>query len=157
VNAQCRLFGPRRFSAALIIGAAVVSVTIDSQVIEIGGFALRYPVQYGDIVMHTFIHSMYEVPVIERFRIENGRMHLFHVDSESHAALEYYGIENRLENNVTRRIREFSIPVDSIGLHMLFIGNQAVSLSTVNSGTPSIRIRLIQQPAVVNWVNSLWR
>jgi hypothetical protein len=84
-------------------------------------------------------------------------MHLFHVDSESHAALEYYGIENRLENNVTRRIQEFSIPVDSIGLHMLYIGNQAVSLSTVNPGKPGIRIRLIQQPAVVNWVNSLWR
>lgn len=143
--------------AFLIAGLALASIAIDSLVIEIGSSGRCIPVENGDVLTHTFIHSMYDVPVIERFRIENEEMHLFHVDSESGAALEYYGIENHHENNVSRRIQEFSIPVDSIGSHVLFIGNRHIFLSDLNEGGHSIRIRLTRLPAIVNWVNFLWR
>jgi hypothetical protein len=151
--------------AALIIAAVFGVISIDSQFIEIRGPGLLYPVQNGDTVTHAFIHSMYDVPVFERFRIENAAMHLFHVDSISDAALEYYGIENRHENNVNRRIREFCIPIGSIGSHVLFIGNHAICLYFEQSQTAfflnpcehSICVRLFRRSAVINWANSLWR
>jgi hypothetical protein len=144
-------------SAFFIAALALAFIAIDIRIIEIGASGLSIPVKNGDVMTHTFIHSMYDVPVIERFRIENDGMHLFHVDSESGAALEYYGIENRHENNVSRRIQEFSIPVDSIGSHVLSIGNRHIFLSDLNEGGHSIRIRLTRLPAIVNGVNFLWR
>jgi hypothetical protein len=151
--------------AVLITAVAFMVIFVDSQVIEIRGPGLFYPVENGDTVTHAFVHSMYDVPVFERFRIENAAMHLFHVNSVSDAALEYYGIENRHESNVDRRITEFCIPIDSIGSHVLFIGNHAICLYfersqtafSLNPGEHRICVRLSRRPAVINWVNSLWR
>ena len=144
-------------SAVLIAGLAAAFISIDTPVIEIGESRRCIAVKTGDSMTHTFIHSMYDVPVFERFRIENDGMHLFHVDSESLAALEYYDIENRLENNVSRRIQEFSIPAESIGSHVLIIGNRQISLSGLKDGERSTPVRLTRRPAIVNRVNFLWR
>jgi len=148
----------RRFwLCVLIIGLAAAALTVDSQMIEVGNQGLLFPVTDGDLVSHGFTHSMFGVRVIERFRIQNGCLNLFHVESESDAALEYYGIENRHVNNVNRQVREFRIPVASIGSHVLNIRNQSVFLGTSQTSERSILIRLSTRPAIVNWVYSIWR
>jgi hypothetical protein len=147
----------RIWPCILVLGLTAAALNVDSQMIAVGNQGLFFPVANGDIISHEFIHSMYDVRVIERFRIENGWLHLFHVDSESNAALEYYGIDNRRENNVNRRIREFRIPVGSIGSHALHVRNQTVSLGVSQTSERCIFIRLSSRPAVVNWAYSLWR
>jgi len=141
----------------LITGLAAAAFTVDSQIIEVGNTGLFFPVTDGDVVSHEFTHSMYDVRVIERFRIENGCLNLFHVASESDAALEYYGIDNRHVNNANRQIREFGIPVASIGSHVLNIRNQSVFLGALQASEHSIHIRLSSRPAIVNGFYSLWR
>jgi hypothetical protein len=147
----------RIWPCILVLGVATAALMLNSQMIEVGDRGMFILVADGEIISHEFIHSMFDVRVIERFRIENGWLHLFHVDSESDAALEYYGIENRHENNVNQRIREFRIPIESIGSHKLHVRNQTVSLGVLQSSERCILIRLSSRPAVVNLAYSLWR
>jgi hypothetical protein len=71
----------------LCISTAIILVLqIEVQVLKIGGSGLFFRVKNGNIISLKYMHSMYGVPVIERLRVENGRLELFHVKT-SDAAL----------------------------------------------------------------------
>jgi hypothetical protein len=88
---------------------------------------------------------MYGVPVEERFRIEGGRLVLFEVLTTD-AALEYLGIETRGAGNTGRVLQEFSVPADSVGDHVLAVGDRSISLRSIPADQGRILIRLVRQP-----------
>jgi len=112
------------------------------QVVEVGENGSYFSVKDEDIISHEFIHSMYDVLVVERFKVWDGSLILFHVDSPSDAALEYYMIEKRHEGNVNCNISEFCIPTSSIGRHILKIKNQSISLGVSQTRGRQVCIRL---------------
>jgi hypothetical protein len=102
---------------------------------------------------------MYGVPVAEHLRVEDGRMVLFEVAS-SEAALEYLGIESRGPDNVRRVLQEFSIPVDSVGNHVLCAGERRLPLASVPTEDGRILVRLTRPPLFIYLIHSLrefWR
>jgi hypothetical protein len=99
------------------------------------------------------------VPVVEHLRVEESRMVLFEVAS-SDAALEYFGIETKGPDNVRRVLQEFSIPADSVGNHVLDVGERRIPLSTVPSDEGSVLVRLVRQPLfiyLIHQLRELWR
>lgn len=132
----------------IIFCLSVAGLVFNMQVVEVGENGICLLVKKGDIISHEFIHSMYDVPVVERFKVENGSLNLFHVDSPSDAALEYYMIEKRNEGNVNRAISEFCIPTSSIGKHILKINDKSISIATSQTGDRCVRIRLTWLPLV---------
>ncbi len=126
------------------------------QVVEVGDQGLLFPVKNGDVISHEFSHSMYDVPVVERFSVRDGSLNLFHVISPSDAALEYYMIEGRHEGNVNLNVSEFSIPAGSSGGHVLKIKNQSVFLGFSQTGGRSIRVCLTRLPVIIYCVRSFW-
>jgi hypothetical protein len=127
------------------------------RVVEVGDQGLCFPAKNGDVISHTFFHSIYDVPVIERLKVREGSFNLFHVDSPSDAALEYYMIEGRHEGNVNRNIIEFCIPKSSNGGHVLNINDQSIVLGNTLTEGKSVCIRLNRLPVIVYCVRRLWR
>lgn len=138
----------------LLSGLCVIGLSIRIQVLQIGEVMLPAPV--GAVFTHEFTHSMYRVPVSERFRIEDGTFALFHVKTTD-AALEYYGIERREAGNVSGKFTEFAIPAASIGNHVITMGDRAIPLAPSTEQSGSIHIRLVRRPLLILWLNSLWR
>lgn len=99
---------------------------------------------------------MYGVPVVERLRVEDGYFEIFSVTT-SDAALEYFGIASKAEQNVKRAIKEFSIPKNSVGGHSLSVRGNIIPFTTLHDEHKSIHIRLVQQPLLLYLINSLWR
>ena len=64
----------------------------DLLVVKIGSPEVMVPVSEGDVFFRTYMHSMYEVPVSEKFRIEDGHFRLVHVQTQSDAVLAYLGL-----------------------------------------------------------------
>ena len=63
----------------------------DLLVVKIGSPEVMVPVSEGDVFFHTYVHSMYQVPVSEKFRIEDGHFRLVHVQTQSDAVLALLG------------------------------------------------------------------
>jgi hypothetical protein len=99
---------------------------------------------------------MYGVPVTEKFRVEKGQLTLFHVIS-SDAALEYFGIERKEENNVRRELVEFSIPRASVGKHVLTVKDREIRLGDLNGQGEHIRIRMAEMPIISYVAKRVWR
>ena len=99
---------------------------------------------------------MYGVPVAERLRVENGRLELFHVKT-SDAALEYFGIEGRDENNVKNSLKEFTIPAESVGRHTLSIQEDQILLRDIRTKDQKIHISITKQPLASYYIDSIWR
>jgi hypothetical protein len=121
---------------ALLLTGLLVRI----QVLSIGAQGPTCRVSQGEVFSLEYVHSMYGVPVQERFRVEEESFTLFHVVS-SQAALEYLGIESGAEPNVRRTLRSFSVPTGSVGNHRLRIGDREIGLGTLK-GEGSVVIRL---------------
>jgi hypothetical protein len=117
-----------RYWVPIILCLLAARLVFHLQVVEVGENGSYFLEKDEYILSHEFIHSMYDVSVVERFNVRDGSLILFHVDSPSDAALEYYMIEKRHEGNVNRNISEFRIPTSSVGRHILKIKNQSISL-----------------------------
>jgi hypothetical protein len=141
----------------LCISTAIILVLqIEVQVLKIGGSGFFFRVKNGNIISLKYMHSMYGVPVIERLRVENGRLELFHVKT-SDAALEYFGIQGKDENNVKNSLKEFTIPAGSVGQHTLTVHGQEIILSSIHTKDQKIHIYIIKQPLVSYCRDSVWR
>jgi len=99
---------------------------------------------------------MYGVPVTERLRVESGSLELFHVIT-SDAALEYFGIEGKDENNVKNSLKEFTIPTGSVGQHTLSVQGHEILLSNIRTKGQKIHINIIKQPLASYYIDSIWR
>jgi hypothetical protein len=135
---------------------SVAGLLIRVQILKIGDKGPSYRVSRGDVITLRYTHSMYGVPVVERLRVENGYFEIFSVIT-SDAALEYYGITSKEEQNVKGAIKEFSIPQGSVGGHTLSVGGDTIPFTALHDEHRNIRIRLVQQPLLLYFINFLWR
>jgi hypothetical protein len=133
----------------------LTGLLVEIQVLSIGAQGPIYKVSQGEVFSLEYVHSMYGVPVLERFRVEKESFTLFHVVS-SQAALEYFGIAGSAEPNVQRTLRGFSVPAGSVGSHRLRIGDREISLGTLK-GEGSVVIRLTRMSLFRYLVHRIWR
>ena len=112
-------------------------------VLEISSPPVLVPMAEGDLVVHTYLQSMYDAAVSERFRIEQRRFHLFHVMTDCEACLAYLGLARKDEPNVDLTFQEFGIPAASIGNHVIRIHGREIPLDTHEgrSGTITVQLR----------------
>jgi hypothetical protein len=149
----------RRIAAFAVLAVVCLLAGIRPQVLEIGRTGPHVWVREGDLVSLHYTQSMYGVPVEERLRVAAGRLALFEVVS-SDAALEYLGIETRGPQNATRILQEFSIPADSVGNHVLCVGDHRILLAAVPADEGRILIRLARPPLftyLFHQLRELWR
>lgn len=151
VNGRARR---RRILAFAVLGAACLGLGIRPQILEVGRSGPFFWVREGDLVCLHYTQSMYAVPVEERFRVEGGRLVLFEILSTD-AALEYLGVESRGAGNANSVLREFSVPADSVGDHMLTVGDRRISLKSVPTDQDRIYIRLVRQPLLIYLIHRL--
>lgn len=152
-------YGTRAWAPYLLVPATILLLAGLWQsllVLDIGS-EVELPVSEGDVLVHKYVHSMYQVPVSEKFKIENGYLRLFHVMSTSDAALEYFGLLSRDEPNVDGKFREFTIPSASIGKHVIQVRDREIDLGTHEDRDGSIRVKLTRLPALIYVVRSIWR
>lgn len=148
-----------RWAVFAVLALACAAAGIRPLVLEIGRRGPRIWVQHGDLISLHYIQSMYGVPVVERLRVEDGRLVLFEVDSTD-AALEYLGIETSGPHNVRRVLQEFSIPADSVGNHVLCAGGRRIPLKSIPADEGRIRVGLARPALFTYWIHSLrelWR
>jgi hypothetical protein len=139
----------------LVAGCLAIGYAVSIQVLQVGDSGPVFRVAEGEVFSLSYTQSMYNVPVTEKFRIENGRFILFHVIS-SEAALEYLGIERKEENNVRGVLAEFLIPRASIGKYALMIRDSKIELGSAAGQKEAIRIRLAQMPFII-YASQMWR
>ncbi|MBM3301193.1 MAG: hypothetical protein FJY85_14715, partial [Deltaproteobacteria bacterium] len=147
VPMACR---PRKLVLILLVGLAALlllaGLSKSVMVLEITNPELVLPVSQGDVLCHSYTHSMYEVPVAEKFIIQDGYLRLVHVMTQSEAALAYFGIEKKGEPNVDSKFLEFTIPAGSIGNHVLTLNRREIPLETREDRDGSIHVRLLKVP-----------
>jgi hypothetical protein len=141
----------------LVTALLIAGYFIKSQVIEIGDGRILLRAGSGEIFTHCFMHSMYDVSVCEKFRVGKGSLTLFHVETESKAALEYYGIENNKEDNVRRTFTEIIIPAESAGRHRFIMRERKIHPDESYAKGRHIRIRLVEISATARIFNEFWR
>ncbi len=155
----CRKYWRRRpllYCLSLFVGCAAVGYAARIEVLSLGDSGPVFHPLEGEIFSLHYTHSMYGVPVVEKLRFENGHLTLFQVAS-SEAALEYFGIEKKGENNARTTLVEFSIPRASSGNHELWIRDRKISLRGLAGRDEPVRIRLAQMPFTNYLVERLWR
>lgn len=137
------IWARRMFLVPLLCVPALLltGLLVEIRVLSIGAQGPIYRVSKGDVFSLEYTHSMYGVPVLERFRVGEEAFTLFHVAS-SEAALEYFGIESGAEPNVRRTLRSFSVPAGSVGNHRLRIRDREIRLETLGGKEESVVIRL---------------
>jgi hypothetical protein len=143
-----------RLAVFALLALACLAAGLRPLVLEVGRAGPRLWIREGDVISLNYTQSMYGVPVAEHLRVENGRLVLFEVDS-TEAALEYLGIEARGRDNVRRVLREFSIPADSVGNHVLVVGGHRIALASVPADEGRILIRLARPPLFIYWIQAL--
>jgi hypothetical protein len=140
-----------------VVLISAVGLWMDLLVLEIGSPELVVPVSEGDVFFRTYINSMYEAPVSEKFKIEDGHLRLVHVQTQSDAALAYLGIERKNEPNADEKLTEFSIPAASIGNHVLRFRDCDIPLGTGEGRDGSVRVRLARVSLLAHFVRPFWR
>jgi hypothetical protein len=135
---------------ALILGTTILAVGLARPVLvlDVGDGLTSVRVSAGDVLTHTYRHSMYEVPVSEKIRIDDEGFRLFHVVTESDAALWYLGLEKRDEHNVDREFGEFTVPAASIGVHVIRLHDRDIPLGTGEGRAGKIRVKILKMPYV---------
>jgi hypothetical protein len=141
------------FAAALL----AVGLWKDLLAVKIGNPEVMVPVSEGDVFFHTYIHSMYQVPVSEKFRIEYGHFRLVHVQTQSDAVIAYLGLEGKNEPNAHGNFREFSVPAASIGDHVLRFNDRDVPLGTHEGRDGTIHVKLARVPVLTYFAHLVWR
>jgi len=124
------------------------------QVLVVGTQVPFIKVRNGEILTLKYIHSMYGVDVFESMRIENNLFEIFHV-STSEAALEYFGIEKKDTGNVQRVVKEFSIPKESTGNHVLILRDKELKINECGDEDGNIYIRIRKVPLLLYTVYSI--
>ncbi|MCA1961049.1 MAG: DUF1850 domain-containing protein [Desulfomonile sp.] len=124
-------------------------------VLEIGN--LEVPVRVGEVFFHSYTQSMYGVPVLEKFRIEDGFFRLVHVSSPSGAALAYLGIEKRDDPNADETYRDFTIPAASIGNHAIRVHDKEIPLETRAGRDGKIHVKLVKMSFLAYVGLLVWR
>ena len=145
--------------AVLLILVAVLSLGCIQNllVLQIGSPGVLVPVSKGDVFVLSYLQSMYQALVSEKFRIEDRCFRLVHVMTQSDAALEYLGLESKNEPNVDREFKEFTIPAASIGNHALRVHDRDISLGTHEDREGKIHVKLLSV-SVLAYIGSLfWR
>jgi len=140
----------------LCIIVVILFFILKIQVLVIGDAGYFFRVTNGNIITLSYTHSMYNVPVIERLKVENGTLELFHVET-SDAALEYFGIEGKKAKNVKISIKEFTIPAVSVGHHVLSVKGYDIILGDVKTKDQKIRVSINKQSFASYFINSIWR
>jgi len=141
------------FAAAL----SAVGLYKDLLVVTIDSPNVMVPVSEGDVLFRTYMHSMYQVPVSEKFRIKYGHFELVHVETQSDAVLAYLGLEGRTEPNAHGKFREFSVPAASIGDHVLRFHDRDIPLGTHEGPDGSIHVKLARVPLLAYFARLVWR
>ena len=124
--------------------------------LEIGTSEFRLCVHPGDVVVCTYINSIYDVPVSEKLRVEDGHFKLFHVTTESDAVLAFLGLDRKDGSNVDLEFKEFTVNAASQGRHVLSVHGRDIPLKTHNDQA-SIHVKLIKAPLVVHLTHLIWR
>ncbi len=153
-------FGNRALILFLLILAAallMMGLCKNVLVLEIGRPAILVPVSEGDLVVRSYVHSMYDVPVGEKLRIENGQFRLFHVMTQSYAVLDYLGLERMGEPNADRKFTAFTIPAASIGNHVLHVHNRDFPLGIYGDRDGKIHVELVRVPLMAYITRLVWR
>lgn len=145
------------FLVILAVALLTVGLCKNLLLVQIDNPEVLARVSQGNVLVHTYMHSMYQVPVSEKFRIERGHFRLFHVKTDSYAALECLGLEEREEPNVYLAFTEFSIPAASIGNHTLRLHDRDIPLGTHQDKEGRIRVKLVEMPALVYIARLFWR
>jgi hypothetical protein len=129
---------------ALLFVVAFFAVGLCKQVlvVQVDGPNVLIPVSEGEVFFRSYTHSMYQVPVTEKFLIENGHFRLVHVRTQSDAVLAYLGLEGKNEPNADAKVKEFSIPAASIGNHVLRFPHRDLDLGTQEGRDGRIRVKL---------------
>jgi hypothetical protein len=144
------------YLAMLVAGCIAIGFVVRVQALQVGDSGPVFSVKEGEVFSLCYTQSMYNVPVTERFKVENGRFILFHVISRD-AALEYFGIERKDVNNVRRALVEFSIPQASVGKHALLIQKREIGLRDFAGQDELIRVRLEKIPIISYVAKRVWR
>lgn len=111
-------------------------------VLEISSPGTLIPVNEGDQFIHSFTHSMYQAPVNEQFIIENGQLRLLAVMTPSVAVLEYFGLNSQDVRNLNLVFESFTIPVASIGAHIIKIRDSVINLETGEDRQERIHLKI---------------
>ena len=143
---------PLVFFAALLVAGIGKKVLV----LEIEGPNVVLPVSEGDVFLHTYTHSMYGVPVQEKFRIQDGHFRLVHIMTQSDAVLAYLGIEGKDEPNVDETFREFTIPAASVGNHAIRVRGTNVPLGTHEGRGGRVRVSIVSIPVLVYLAHLVW-
>ena len=141
------------FAAAL----SAVGLWKDLLVVKIGSPEVMVPVSEGDVFFRTYMHSMYQVPVSEKFRIEYGHFRLVHVQTQSDAVIAYLGLEGKNEPNAHGNFTEFSVPAASIGEHVLRFNDRDIPLGTHEGRDGTIHVKLARVPVLTYFAHLVWR
>jgi hypothetical protein len=144
---------------ALLFVIAFFAVGLRKQVlvVQVDGPDVLIPVSEGEVFFRSYTHSMYQVPVSEKFLIENEHFRLVHVQTQSEAVLAYLGLEGKNEPNADAKVKEFSIPAASIGKHMLRFPHRDLYLGTQEGRNGSIRVKLTKVPLFMYLARLFWR
>ncbi len=144
---------PILFVAAL----ATAGMWKDHLVVKIGSPEVMVPVSEGDVFFRTYMHSMYQVPVSEKFRIEDGHLRLVHVQTQSEAVLAYLGVEGKNEPNVDGQFTEFFVSAASIGNHVLRFHDRDIALGTREDREGNIKVELARIALFRHLADLVWR
>ena len=153
---RCRAVRSFLYLTLLVAGCVAIGFVVRVQVLQVGDGGPGFRLAEGETFSLCYIQSMYGVPVTEKFRVEKGHLLLFHVIS-SDAALEYFGIERKEENNVRRTLVEFSIPRASVGKHVLTVRDREIRLGDLGGQGEPIRIRMARMPFIMYSATQVWR
>ncbi len=111
-------------------------------VLEISSPRNLIPVNDGDQFIHSFTHSMYQAPVNETFIIENGQLRLLAVMTPSVAVLEYFGLDSQDVRGRNLVFESFTIPVASVGAHIIKIRDTEINLETGEDCPEKIHLKI---------------
>jgi hypothetical protein len=141
----CRVKGTLVVVSLTVLAAAVLpawGICRDRPVLEIGNGRHSIPVSKGEVFRHSYVQSMYDVPVTEKFQIEDGYFRLIQVVTDSDAVLAYLGLERGKEPNAAGRFVEFTVPLGSIGNHVISVSGRDIPLGTGENQTGSTTVKL---------------
>ncbi len=126
-------------------------------ILEIGTPGLRLSVHQDDVIVCTYINSIYDVPVSEKLRIEDGHFRLFHVMTESDAVLAFLGLERKDEPNTDLEFKEFTVNAASLGHHVLRVHDRDIPLRSHSDQEGRIHVKLLKAPLLTHLTRSIWR
>jgi hypothetical protein len=138
---------PVRGAGFFILFSAVAALLIMGinqrmMVIRINNSGPFFLVSEGDILSHSYTHSMYQERVTENFKVTGGKLRVENIVTESHAARAYLGIGPKPEDMPHQELEGFIIPAYSIGRHTLEFRDRMVELGMSEHCNGKIHIRL---------------